>query len=207
MRDDVDALIATDASAAQGVQTDTFDRLADNLGALSFLIDMLSVQPQMAKSLFRFDTVGGNLHSVMDRAQRPSGFGALEAPATMERSLLEQAESIAQKAGAPGSDGVVLARDLERLTRQAEAADQRGVASAASKVHRALLGAATDAERQQARTQIVRAMNNVLNPRIDAQPSQPAPLKAVPPPAPPTAPPASKTIMRCATSSSRKRAR
>ena len=29
-----------------------FDRLADNLGALSFLIDMLSVQPQMAKSLF-----------------------------------------------------------------------------------------------------------------------------------------------------------
>jgi len=188
MRDDVDALIATDASAAQGVQTDTFDRLADNLGALSFLIDMLSVQPQMAKSLFRFDTVGGNLHSVMDRAQRPSGFGALEAPATMERSLLEQAESIAQQARAPGSDGAVLARDLERLTRQAEAADQRGVAGAASKVHRALLGAATDVERQQARTQIVRAMNNVLNPRIDAQPSQPAPLKSVPPPAPPTAP-------------------
>ena len=32
-----------------------FDRLAGNLGALGFLIDMLSVQPQLAKSLFVFD--------------------------------------------------------------------------------------------------------------------------------------------------------
>jgi len=188
MRDDVDELIAAETDAQHGIPSGTFDRLADNLGALSFLIDMLSVQPQMAKSLFRFDPVGGFLLSVMDRAQRPSGFGALEAPPAIERGLVEQAESIARDAGIAGSDPTELARGLERLSRQAEAADQRGVASAANRVHRGLLQAATDGERQQARQAIVRAMNQVVHPRVDAQPSQPAPLKSVPPPAPPTTP-------------------
>jgi chemosensory pili system protein ChpA (sensor histidine kinase/response regulator) len=188
MRDDVDQLITSEADAQHGIHSGTFDRLADNLGALSFLIDMLSVQPQMAKSLFRFDPVGGFLLSVMDRAQRPSGFGALEAPPAIERGLVEQAELIARAAGVTGSDPAELARGLERLSRQAEAADQRGVASAANKVHRGLLQAATDGERQQARQAIVRAMNQVMHPRVDAQPSQPAPLKSVPPPAPPTTP-------------------
>jgi chemosensory pili system protein ChpA (sensor histidine kinase/response regulator) len=55
MRDDVDALAQTEVDPQRAVQAGTFDRLADNLGALSFLIDMLSVQPQLAKSLFRFD--------------------------------------------------------------------------------------------------------------------------------------------------------
>ena len=49
MRDDVDALAQTEVDPKRAVQTGTFDRLADNLGALSFLIDMLSVQPQLAK--------------------------------------------------------------------------------------------------------------------------------------------------------------
>jgi len=189
MRDDVDALIAADADAAAGIQTDTFDRLADNLGALSFLIDMLSVQPQMAKSLFRFDPVGGNLHSVMDRAQRPSGFGALEVPPAMERGLVEQAEAIARAARSGDGDVNALSRDLERLTRQAEAADQRGVAGVAGKVQRALQAAGSDAEKEQARAAIAKAMDNVVNPKLDAQPSQMAglaapsqlaPLKAVP---------------------------
>jgi chemosensory pili system protein ChpA (sensor histidine kinase/response regulator) len=138
MRDDVDALIAAEAEGQQGAQAGTFDRLADNLGALSFLIDMLSVQPQMAKSLFRFDPAGGYLLSVMDRAQRPSGFGPLDAPPALERSLVELAESIMRGASNSGSDLALLARDLERLARQAED-DQRGVASAANKSHRARL--------------------------------------------------------------------
>ena len=55
MRDDVDALASTEVDPQRATETGTFNRLADNLGALSFMIDMLSVQPQMAKSLFRFD--------------------------------------------------------------------------------------------------------------------------------------------------------
>ena len=42
-------------------QTGLFDRIAGNLGALGFLIDMLSVQPQLAKSLFVFDPRTGTL--------------------------------------------------------------------------------------------------------------------------------------------------
>ena len=57
----------------------SFDRLADNLGALSFLIDMLSVQPQMAKSLFRFDPDDRHLSAGDGPARAaPSAFGGFD---------------------------------------------------------------------------------------------------------------------------------
>src|SRR5882724_1008275 len=67
MRDDVDGLIGTEVDPLLVVQSGTFDRLASNLGALGFLIDMLSVQPQMAKSLFVFDAQAGTLSPLMGR--------------------------------------------------------------------------------------------------------------------------------------------
>jgi chemosensory pili system protein ChpA (sensor histidine kinase/response regulator) len=76
MRDDVDALAQTEVDPQQAIQAGTFDRLADNLGALSFLIDMLSVQPQLAKSLFRFDPETGSLSAVMGQSGRNSAFAA-----------------------------------------------------------------------------------------------------------------------------------
>ncbi len=63
MRDDVDALIAAGAQAEQ--QLSLFDRLAGNLSALSFLIDLLGVQPQVVKAMFRFDPASGLLRSVL----------------------------------------------------------------------------------------------------------------------------------------------
>lgn len=81
MRDDVDALAQTEVDPQRAVQTGTFDRLADNLGALSFLIDMLSVQPQLAKTLFRFDADTGNFSAVMGQSERESAFAAFEATA------------------------------------------------------------------------------------------------------------------------------
>ncbi|OYV01073.1 MAG: hybrid sensor histidine kinase/response regulator, partial [Burkholderiales bacterium PBB5] len=78
MRDDVDALANTEGDPQQAIAAGTFDRLADNLGALSFLIDMVSVQPQMAKSLFRFDPAQGLLSAVVAREDRPTGFDALD---------------------------------------------------------------------------------------------------------------------------------
>ena len=51
----------------------SFDRLAGNLGALGFLIDMLSVQPQMAKSLFALRRRrAARCAPVMGRSARPS---------------------------------------------------------------------------------------------------------------------------------------
>ncbi len=84
MRDEVNALAETEADPQSAAQAGTFDRLADNLGALSFLIDMLSVQPQLAKSLFRFDAATGSLVAVMGQRERVSAFAPLdEAPATL----------------------------------------------------------------------------------------------------------------------------
>jgi chemosensory pili system protein ChpA (sensor histidine kinase/response regulator) len=181
MRDDVDTLIAADANAAP--QGGAFDRLADNLGALSFLIDMLSVQPQMAKSLFRFDTVSGQLESVMDRAHRPSVFGALDGVPAFERELVERADAIAKSAAASEADAGDVARDLERLARQAEAADQRSIASAADKAQRALTNAESGDERKEALAQAAKVMNDLVKPHVEAQASKPAPLKPLPPPA------------------------
>jgi chemosensory pili system protein ChpA (sensor histidine kinase/response regulator) len=184
MRDDVDALIAAEKADPQ---SGAFERLADNLGALSFLIDMLSVQPQMARSLFRFDPSSGNLVSVMDRAQRPSVFGSFDELPSFEQGLVEQAHQIAKSAVASEADAATVARDLERLARQAEAADQRGIASAADKAQRALHKAESGAERQEALAQAAQAMSELAKPR-DAQPSQPAPLRP-PLPAAKLAPP------------------
>jgi chemosensory pili system protein ChpA (sensor histidine kinase/response regulator) len=181
MRDDVDTLIAAEANAAP--QGTAFDRLADNLGALSFLIDMLSVQPQMAKSLFRFDAGSGQLMSVMDRAHRPSVFGSLDGVPAFERELVEKAGEIAKSAAASEADASDVARDLETLARQAEAADQRGIASAAEKAQRALKGAESGDERKEALAQAAKVMTELVKPHVDAQASKPAPLKPLPPPA------------------------
>jgi chemosensory pili system protein ChpA (sensor histidine kinase/response regulator) len=85
MRDDVDALAQTEVDPHRAVQAGTFDRLADNLGALSFLIDMLSVQPTLAKSLFRFDPQTGSLSAVMGRSERISAFAAFDDEQTTVR--------------------------------------------------------------------------------------------------------------------------
>jgi chemosensory pili system protein ChpA (sensor histidine kinase/response regulator) len=180
MRDDVDTLIAAEAANAQ---SPAFDRLADNLGALSFLIDMLSVQPQMAKSLFRFDAASGQLESVMDRAHRPSVFGALDGVPAFERELVEKAGEIAKSAAASEADVSDVARDLEKLARQAEAADQRSIASAADKAQRALTSAESGDERKEALAQAAKVMTELVKPHVDAQASKPAPLKPLPPPA------------------------
>ncbi|HSW21129.1 MAG TPA: Hpt domain-containing protein, partial [Burkholderiaceae bacterium] len=145
------------------------------------LIDMLSVQPQMAKSLFRFDAGSGNLMSVMDRAHRPSVFGSFDELPAADQGLVEQADAIAKSAAA-GADAGDVSRELERLARQAEAADQRGIASAADKAHRALEKAASGDERKEALAQAAQVMTELAKPRTEAQPSRPAPLK------PPTAP-------------------
>jgi len=69
MRDDIDGLTSTEVDPATVAQAGVFERLASNLGALGFLIDMLGVQPQLAKALFAFDAEAGTLNPVMGRQQ------------------------------------------------------------------------------------------------------------------------------------------
>ena len=115
MSDDVDALASTEVDPQRAIQTGTFDRLADNLGALSFLIDMVSVQPAMAKSLFRYDPETGNLSAMMAREDRPTGFDELDTRPGEGRPV------------AADTDALAVTLEFDRIVRQARAA-QRGAA-------------------------------------------------------------------------------
>ncbi|MEO8021470.1 hypothetical protein [Polaromonas sp.] len=61
MRELVEHLLKKDVTEQQARAAGTFDRLGNNLGALSFLIDMLNYQPALANKLFIYDAVKGEL--------------------------------------------------------------------------------------------------------------------------------------------------
>ena len=139
MRDEVDGLISTEVDPQRVGQAGVFDRLAGNLGALGFLIDMLSVQPQMAKSLFRYDVPSGVLSPVMGRGAPPRG------PAVAAPRLIEQAQQLAVASVREDVPVEDVTRDLEHLQQEAQAADQPALAAAVLKAQEAL-GQAVDAE-------------------------------------------------------------
>ncbi|MDP1650075.1 MAG: Hpt domain-containing protein [Rubrivivax sp.] len=105
MRDAVDQLAQTEVDPQRAIQTGTFDRLADNLGALSFLIDMISVQPALAKSLFRFDAETGSLSAVMGQPERISAFADLELSEAMATHAPATAEALSPPAPPPPVPG------------------------------------------------------------------------------------------------------
>lgn len=188
MRDDVDELANTEVDPARAAEVGSFDRLADNLGALSFLIDMVSVQPQLAKSLFRFDPVTGNLSAAITRAERTSGFADLEGAADDVPVLVEQAQTLAQVAASPDADAQQLTRELERLSQQARAADQPALAEMASRAHTTLAHAADEATIETARRQLADSISDYVASTHEAAPPLPEPTRPVPPPRPPAAP-------------------
>jgi chemosensory pili system protein ChpA (sensor histidine kinase/response regulator) len=138
MRDEVDALASTEVDPQRIPQTGVFDRLAGNLGALGFLIDMLSVQPQLAKSLFIYDADAGTLSPVMGRSEAPSVARGPAATAPVEQRLIEQAQMLAFSSVRDDVPVAEVSRDLERLSHEAQAADQPALAAAVHKAQEAL---------------------------------------------------------------------
>ncbi|MEJ5999034.1 hybrid sensor histidine kinase/response regulator [Paucibacter soli] len=131
MRDQIDELANTEVDPSRSGPREQFERLASNLGALGFLIDMLSVQPQLAKRMFRFDEASGSLISAVGRER-------LSKPVASEPSLLAQVQAAAQAVAEGERPQAELARDLERLTLQARAADETALANAAQSAQRLL---------------------------------------------------------------------
>ena len=185
MRSDVDALAA---AAAEGPDAVAVDRLASNLGALGFLIDMLSVQPAMAKVLFAFDAQSGLLRSVAGGgSRRVSEFGALDTPATsapipVEPRLIEQAQSLALAAAHPEVPLDEVSRELDRLSQEAMVADQPVLSDTMHAVKTAFADAQTDDERQAVRDELAQAMADFVHTSSEAAaldspaPSRPLPL-------------------------------
>ncbi|MDO8717750.1 MAG: Hpt domain-containing protein [Polaromonas sp.] len=69
MKDSVEQMLVSDIDETQMRAAGTFDRIGNNLGALSFLIDMLNYQPVLAKKLFVYDEEKGELKLLMGRAK------------------------------------------------------------------------------------------------------------------------------------------
>ncbi len=181
----VDDLTITEIDPVHARETGTFDRLADNLGALGFMIDMLSVQPQLAKSLFRFDPAAGRLSAVMGLASRPSVFAGLGVDATpAAEPLTDQVQTLAQAAVTSDLSDEDLSRQLEQLSQRAVAADQSGLARVASKAQQALGSAPDEESRQAARVEMAQAMTEFVQPVAapEAPPSAPIPVSRPAPP-------------------------
>ena len=192
MRDDVDALAQTEVDPARAVQAGTFDRLADNLGALSFLIDMLAVQPALAKNLFSFDPETGNLSAVMGQTDRVSAFAAFDdsqtgaelalaaqqAPAV---PLLEQLRELASLAALPGVADEDIAHRLEPLAQLAYAAEQPELARLLAGAQNTLRTAVGPDARQAVRRELadaVAALSPPGAPPVPASSPVPAPTPA-----------------------------
>ncbi len=185
MRDDVGALAA---ATGEGFDAPAVERLASNLGALGFLIDMLSVQPAMAKSLFAFDATSGLLRSVVGGgSHRASEFGTLSEPATaapapVEPRLIEQAQSLAMAAAHPEVPLAEVSRELERLSQEAMVADQPVLAETMHAVKTAFADAQDDNERQAVRDELAQAMADFVHTSSEAAaldglpPTRPVPL-------------------------------
>ncbi len=139
MRDEVDGLVSTEVDPERIAQAGVFNRLAGNLSALGFMIDMLSVQPQMAKSLFVYDAEAGTLAPVMGRTAAKA-----EKAVPVEPRLLEQAQMLAFSSVRDDVPLQEVTRDLEFLSHEAQAADQPALAAAVLKAQEALFHAADD---------------------------------------------------------------
>jgi len=192
MRDDVDALAQTEVDPARAVQAGTFDRLADNLGALSFLIDMLAVQPALAKNLFRFDPETGSLSAVMGQTDRVSAFAAFDdshsgaelavaAPQAPAVPLLEQLRELASLAALPGVADEDIAHRLEPLAQLAYAAEQPELARLLAGAQNTLRTAVDPDARQAVRRELadaVAALSPPGAPPVPASAPVPAPTPA-----------------------------
>jgi chemosensory pili system protein ChpA (sensor histidine kinase/response regulator) len=199
MRDDIDALMLPDTDVQQAAQDGVFDRLASNLGALGFLIDMLSVQPNLAKSLFEFDSSTGLLKSLM--GQRAPARPAEPQPLPEQSlRLIDEAQSVAQAATEQDAPLADVSLTLERLSLDPVVAEQpalaASVAEAIAAVEQAEQAGAGPATETIARGQVAQAMADFvitmsepmgLDPLDEPKPAEsfapvsaPAPLMPVP---------------------------
>jgi chemosensory pili system protein ChpA (sensor histidine kinase/response regulator) len=190
MRDEVDGLVSTEIDPLKVVQTGLFDRLAGNLSALGFLIDMLSVQPQLAKSLFVYDADAGTLSPVMGREvdSEHMNIGLPALAPQVEPRLLEQAQLLAFTSVREDVPLVEVTRDLEKLSQEAQAADQPSLAAAILKAQEAFERADDEHGIATARGELSEALVDFVATASEAPALEPQPSVAprqTPPPATP----------------------
>ncbi|AVP56997.1 hybrid sensor histidine kinase/response regulator [Pulveribacter suum] len=107
MRDTAERLMT--GAVAEADQAQTFEKLGSSLGALGFLIDMLSYQRAMARKLFVYDEELGELRILMGRArpaeaQEPAPAApAYDAPSTPQTEPAAAALAVPDVDAAPAA--------------------------------------------------------------------------------------------------------
>ena len=89
MREAVERLLVNDVGSEEE-RKQTFEKLGNSLGALGFLIDMLSYQRAMARKLFVYDEELGELRILMGRTRARAADQA-ESPEEVEHKIEERA--------------------------------------------------------------------------------------------------------------------
>jgi chemosensory pili system protein ChpA (sensor histidine kinase/response regulator) len=141
MRDSVEQMLVTEIDEQMARAAGTFEHLGNNLGALSFLIDMLNYQPALAKKLFVYDEEKGELKPLMGRAQNAS---TAASSVTVNSDMLSQEViSVVQDAGF-GEKSENLTVKLEALATHAALAEQPGLAQTARDASAAVSGSNAD---------------------------------------------------------------
>lgn len=127
MRESVEQMLVTEVDEQLARSAGTFELLGNNLGALSFLIDMLNYQPALAKKLFVYDEVKGELRPLMGRIHAtPDAAAAV----TVNNELSQEVLSVVQDARA-GDSMESLSVKLDVLATHAALADQPALAQTA----------------------------------------------------------------------------
>ena len=101
MRDSVERMRQNEIDEELARAAGSFDQLGHNLGALSFLIDMLKYQPALAKKLFVYNEAKGELQPLLGQADKAPNFSLQ--PARSASALPPVGLSVLQAlhAGAP----------------------------------------------------------------------------------------------------------
>ncbi len=126
MRDSVEQILVTEVHEERARAAGTFDKLGNNLGALGFLIDMLNYQPALAKKLFVYDDVQGELRPLMGRAVNATD-ASVAAVSRSPDLLSQQLQAVAQEAEQGLLDAGLSAR-LDTLAAQVALAEQPALA-------------------------------------------------------------------------------
>jgi chemosensory pili system protein ChpA (sensor histidine kinase/response regulator) len=137
MRATVDEILDAEFDETQARVDGTFQQLGNNLSALSFLVDMLSYQPALAKKLFVFDEDKGELLPIMGR--HASSLGGLQPSRDDAEQINADLQRVVQGAeqGAYPAD---LSQQLDQIADQALLAEQDGMARMARDAAQAVAG-------------------------------------------------------------------
>lgn len=170
MREDVEHLLHSEHLPQEPRTLSAFQRLAANLGALGFLIDMLNVQPVVAKSLFQFDPLLGVLSPVMGRS-------------AVSADVISRAEAIADAVQHDEVSLDAVAADLRALQDDAQVTALPALAA-----HLSAARFAIDHDHDEGRAQVLQVMQDFvatataplgldpLGPPLTARPPAPGPL-------------------------------